>query len=208
MGMTGDIERALRTGAGREEDAALAASAFARRALDEGLADVTYARAESPVGTLLLARTDRGLVRLAYADDVSTQDAVLARLAARVSPRILEAPDRLDAVRRQLEEYFEGRRRSFALELDWMLMGPFARRVLDRTSAIPYGGRATYAQVAADAGSPRASRAAGNALGANPLPIVCPCHRVVATGGGLGGYTGGLDRKLALLAIEERVATS
>jgi len=206
--MTRDIEGALKATGGSAEGASRAASAFARRAVDEGLVDVTYARTDSPVGRLLLATTPRGLVRVAYLNQAHSEETVLERLSARVSPRILEAPAHLDPVRRQLQEYFEGSRRSFALELDWMLMGPFSRRVLERTSAIPYGERATYAEVAADAGSPRASRAAGNALGANPIPIVCPCHRVVATGGGLGGYTGGLDRKLALLAIEERVATS
>jgi methylated-DNA-[protein]-cysteine S-methyltransferase len=119
-----------------------------------------------------------------------------------VSPRILEAPARLDPVRRELDEYFEGRRTRFELPIDWTLVDGFGRRVLEATAAIPFGGTSTYAQVATLAGSPRGSRAAGNALGANPLPIVVPCHRVLRTGGGLGGYTGGLGRKETLLRIE------
>jgi methylated-DNA-[protein]-cysteine S-methyltransferase len=115
---------------------------------------------------------------------------------------MLAARRGLDEPRRELEEYFAGRRRQFEFALDWRLIGTFGRRVLSATIAIPYGSVATYREVATRAGSPGGSRAAGNALGANPLPIVIPCHRVLRTGGGLGGYTGGLDRKRALLAIE------
>jgi methylated-DNA-[protein]-cysteine S-methyltransferase len=115
---------------------------------------------------------------------------------------MLEAPARLDDVRRQLDSYFEGRRRSFELPLDWSLVGQFGRRVLHRTARIPYGEVSTYGTIARDIGSPRAARATGNALGANPIPIVVPCRRVLRGGGGLGGYGGGIERKERLLALE------
>jgi methylated-DNA-[protein]-cysteine S-methyltransferase len=174
---------------------------FPERAAGEGLLDVAYATAETPVGELLLASTPRGLVRVAYVDWFPA-DGVLEELARRVSPRVLEAPSRLDEVRRELDEYFEGTRRRFELRLDRALLGPFARRVLGRTARIPYGQVSTYARVAAAAGSPRASRAAGNALARNPIPIVIPCHRVLRSGGAMGGYAGGLDRKARLLELE------
>ena len=166
-----------------------------------GLLDVAYTTEDSPVGRLLLAGTEAGLVRIAYLDTLS-EDEVLAALAVRVSPRVLAAPARLDQARRELDQFFAGRRRGFDVALDCRLTGPFAARVLAATAAIPYGETSTYAAVAADAGSPRGSRAAGNALGSNPLPIVIPCHRVLASGGGLGGYTGGVERKRTLLEIE------
>jgi methylated-DNA-[protein]-cysteine S-methyltransferase len=166
------------------------------------LIDVAYARHDSPVGNLLLAATPRGLVRVSYTDDEGELEAALAQLARSVSPRVLEAPRRLDEARRELDEYFAGARRRFELPLDWRLTRGFGRRVLRSTARIPYGSVSSYAQVAAQAGSPRGSRAAGNALGANPLPIVVPCHRVLRAGGALGGYTGGIERKLTLLAIE------
>jgi methylated-DNA-[protein]-cysteine S-methyltransferase len=167
-----------------------------------GLLDVAYAELDSPLGRLLLATTPNGLVRLAYVD-FEDLDAVLSDLAARVSPRVLAAPAKLDEPRRELDQYFTGARHGFELPIDWQLTMGFARRVLEATAAIPYGGVASYREVAAEAGSPRGSRAAGNALGSNPLPIVVPCHRVVYSRGGLGGYTGGLERKRALLAIEQ-----
>jgi methylated-DNA-[protein]-cysteine S-methyltransferase len=167
-----------------------------------GLIDVAYATLDSPVGPLLLAATPRGLVRIAYLDAGEHEDEVLAQLAAKLSPRILVAPRRLDEPRRELEEYFAGGRRAFEAPLDWSLTQGFGRRVLEATARIPFGLVSTYKQVAAEAGSPRGSRAAGNALGANPLPIVVPCHRVLHSTGGLGGYTGGLERKRLLLAIE------
>jgi methylated-DNA-[protein]-cysteine S-methyltransferase len=166
-----------------------------------GLVDVAYATLDAPVGTLLLAATDRGLVRIAYVNGAGV-DVVLEDLARRVSPRVLSAPQRLDEGRRELEQYFAGRRKAFELPLDWTLTRGFGRRVLDATARIPFGSVSTYKQVAAEAGSPRGSRAAGNALGANPLPIVVPCHRVLHSTGGLGGYTGGLERKRLLLGIE------
>jgi methylated-DNA-[protein]-cysteine S-methyltransferase len=167
-----------------------------------GLLDVAYARLDSPVGGLLLAATPAGLARIAYLDDEAAQDAVIQDLATRISPRVLAAPRRLDDPRRELDEYFSGRRQRFECRLDWELMTDFARRIMAATAAIPYGSVSTYREVASLAGSPRGARAAGNALGSNPLPIVLPCHRVLHTGGGLGGYTGGVDRKRRLLAIE------
>lgn len=166
-----------------------------------GLLDVAYARLDSPVGSLVLASTPQGLARLAYVDE-GQEDAVLQDIATRLSPRMLAAPARLDAPRRELDEYFAGRRQAFDLTLDLRLLGDFTRRVLVATAAIPYGQVSTYREVATAAGSPRGFRAAGNALGSNPLPIVLPCHRVLHSGGGLGGYTGGLERKRVLLAIE------
>jgi methylated-DNA-[protein]-cysteine S-methyltransferase len=197
-----DLERALRRAAPRPDDerAERAARAFAERAASEGLADVSYAVVDSPLGPLVAATTPRGLVRLAY--DSRRLDHVLEGLAARVSPRVLEAPARLDSVRRQLDEYFEHRRDRFDLPLDWSLTTGFTQRVLRRTARIPYGDVLTYGEVAAAAGSPRGSRAAGNALGANPIPIVVPCHRVVAAGHRIGGYTGGPERKEFLLGLE------
>ncbi len=199
-----EIEQALRRGRTYTHDADRAASAAAqrltRRIAEEALADVSYAPVDSPFGTLLLAATKRGLVRVAFPEE--NVDTTLQRLALRISPRIVQAPGPLEQMRRELDEYFDGRRRQFELALDWTLVGPFARRVLGVTSEIPYGGVLSYAEVAAEAGSPRGSRAAGNALGSNPIPIVVPCHRVLRSGGALGGYGGGLDRKRFLLELE------
>jgi methylated-DNA-[protein]-cysteine S-methyltransferase len=196
---TGDDDRGARTDAAA--DAALAAAhRLSNRLAEQSLADINYAPVDSPFGELLLAASDRGLLRLAFPEE--NADDVLERLAARVSPRIVQAPARLDRVRRELDEYFEGRRRSFELALDWTLVGPFGRRVLGATARIPYGRVLTYTEVAAEAGSPRGSRAAGNALGANPIPIVVPCHRVLRGSGALGGYAGGLPRKQFLLELE------
>jgi methylated-DNA-[protein]-cysteine S-methyltransferase len=182
------------------QDAARAARATTDRAVRESLVDVSYAPVDSPFGSLLAAATKRGLVRLAFPEE--DVDSVLERLARRISPRIVESSAPLEPVRRELDGYFSGSRRSFELPLDWSLIGPFGRKVLHATSEIPYGGYLSYAEVAAEAGSPRGSRAAGNALGSNPIPIVIPCHRVLRTGGGLGGYGGGLDRKRYLLELE------
>ncbi len=183
-----------------DERARAAAERFAQRVAREGLADVVYAPVESPFGTLLAAATARGVVRLAFPEEPA--DAVLQRLARRLSPRIVESRTPFEPLRRELAEYFAGRRQSFQLPLDWSLIGPFARKVLTATAAIPFGGVLTYTDVAAAAGSPRGSRAAGNALGANPIPIVIPCHRVLRTGGALGGYGGGVERKRWLLELE------
>jgi methylated-DNA-[protein]-cysteine S-methyltransferase len=191
------LEPTLRAAGRRLPGAPSDVTAAADRA---GVLDVAYAEVDSPVGRLVAAATPRGLVRLAYADGGT--DAALEDLARRVSPRVLEAPARLDRTRRELDEYFAGYRREFDLPLDLQLAHGFGRRVLMFTARVPFGQVTTYAGVAAGAGSPRGSRAAGNALGANPIPIVIPCHRVLRSGGGLGGYTGGLDRKRALLSVE------
>jgi methylated-DNA-[protein]-cysteine S-methyltransferase len=173
------------------------------RAAAAGLLDVAYVTFDSPAGKLLLAATPRGLVRLAYVDDPADHDRILERLAFTISPRVLASGRRLDEPRRELEQYFAGARSEFELQLDWQLTRGFGRRVLEATARIPFGSVATYKQVASEAGSPRASRAAGNALGSNPIPIIVPCHRVLHSTGGLGGYTGGLERKRLLLSIEQ-----
>lgn len=198
-----DIERDLRRSARRisEERAEDAARGLAARAEREGGLDVAVASVGSPLGDLLAAVTPRGLVRLSYLR-YADRDATLQDLADRVSPRILESPERLDEVRRELEEYFDGRRRRFDIPVDWALTRGFGRRILRATARVPFGHVATYRDMARAAGSPRAVRAAGNALGSNPLPIVVPCHRIVRTGGGLGGYTGGVEKKEFLLALE------
>jgi methylated-DNA-[protein]-cysteine S-methyltransferase len=194
--------RALRRGAGgtASDEAAAAAARLADRAAAAELLDIAYATIDSPFGPLLAASTPRGLVRLAFPEE--HEEAVIERLASRISPRVLRAPGRLDPVARQLDEYFAGRRRAFDTDLDWSLISDFGRRVLAATSAIPYGSVLSYQEVAGEAGSPRGSRAAGNALGSNPIPIVIPCHRVLRTGGALGGYGGGLPRKRWLLELE------
>jgi len=170
------------------------------RAAQEGLLDVAYADVDSPIGTLVVAITPTGVVRLAF--DGEERDQVLQELAARVSPRLLEAPARLDPVRRELQEYFEGRRTAFSLPVDWSLSGGFRRAVLTAAALIPYARTGTYRSVATEAGSPNAVRAAGSALATNPIPIIVPCHRVLRSDGGLGGYRGGLERKDALLRLE------
>lgn len=173
---------------------------LAEQAEAAGLLDVAYRTADTPVGTLLLAATTAGLVRVAYASE--DHDAVLAALAARVSPRILNAPGRLDTAARQLEEYFAGARRRFDLPLDLRLATGFRRAVLSRLPAIGYGQTASYATVAAAAGRPRAVRAVGTACATNPLPIVVPCHRVIRSDGSPGRYLGGPAAKQLLLGLE------
>jgi methylated-DNA-[protein]-cysteine S-methyltransferase len=194
------IERLLRGG-----DVSDAAARATKRATDAaqagGLADVSYSIEPSPVGDLLVAVTPRGLVTIAYGAH-ERGDEVLDKLARRISPRVLEAPAALDRVRRELDEYFAGRREDFDLPIDWRMHDGFSRRVLRATARIPYGRVLTYSQVAAKAGSPRGSRAAGNALGSNMIPIVVPCHRVIRSGGALGGYGGGPERKEYLLGLE------
>jgi len=194
------IERASRLDGTVDPGAAV--RCFTDRAVEEDLVDVAYAAADSPLGELLLAATPRGVVRVAYIDENVGREEVLEDLARRVSPRVLEAPARLDDARRQLEDYFGGRRAGFDLPVDLSLVAPFTDRVLARTAAIPPGQVLTYGQVASEIGHARAARAVGNALGSNPIPIVVPCHRVVRSGGGLGGYTGGIHRKEHLLGLE------
>lgn len=187
------------TGVGESAYARLRAG-LAERADREGLLDVAYRVVDSPVGPLLLAATPRGLVRVAYASE--GHDAVLARLADRVSPRVLRAPARLDAAARELDEYFAGRRRRFDLALDLGLLRGFRRTVLMHLRDIAYGATESYSAVAAAAGSPAAVRAVGTACATNPLPVVVPCHRVVRSDGSVGRYVGGSAAKRALLALE------
>jgi methylated-DNA-[protein]-cysteine S-methyltransferase len=194
-----NIESALRRAASRVPDAGV--PALAERAAAEGLLDVAYSTVDSPLGPLMVAATPRGVVRVSYSQ-FRDDDAVLADLARRVSPRVLEAPARLDEARRELDEYFKGHRTEFDLPIDWTLTRGFTTEVLRATAAVGFGETTTYAEVALAAGSPRAVRAAGNSLGSNPMPIVVPCHRVLRTGGVLGGYTGGVERKEFLLRLE------
>jgi methylated-DNA-[protein]-cysteine S-methyltransferase len=174
--------------------------ALADRAEQDDLLDVAYRTVDSPVGSLLLAATPLGLVRVAYASE--NHDAILAKLAAQVSPRVLYAPVRLDSAARELDEYFAGRRRSFDVPLDFRLSHGFRRAVHLHLREIGYGRTESYAEVAAAAGSPAAVRAVGSACATNPLPVVVPCHRVVRSDGSLGGYVGGADAKRGLLAME------
>lgn len=168
-----------------------------------GLLDVAYRTMATPVGTLLLAATEEGLLRVAYVDRTAgRQDAVLTDLADRVSPRVLEAPGRLDPAAEQLEEYFGGRRTRFDIPLDLRLSKGFRREVISRLPGISYGRTSSYAEVAAVAGSPRAVRAVGTACATNPLPVVLPCHRVVRSDGSAGGYVGGAAAKETLLTLE------
>jgi len=193
-----DITEAAHRDYATEAAAASArAIAAARR---EGLIDVAYDTVDTPFGPMLVAVTPKGLVRIAFQGE-DFED-VLTDLAARLSPRVLEEPKATQAARRELDAFFAGRLRSFDLPLDWSLSSGFALRVRKATYRIPYGLTSSYGEVAAKAGNPRASRAAGNALGSNPIPIVVPCHRVLRTGGALGGYGGGLDMKTALLRLE------
>jgi len=173
---------------------------LAVRAEAEGVLDVAYRTLDTPVGSLLLAATQQGLVRVAY--PAQGHDQVLQTLAAQLSPRILNAPARLDAAARQVEEYFAGRRRAFDLPLDFRLSRGFRRIVLGHLPGIGYGHTASYAVVAAAAGRPRAVRAVGTACATNPLPVVVPCHRVIRADGRLGGYAGGPAAKQALLTLE------
>jgi methylated-DNA-[protein]-cysteine S-methyltransferase len=194
-----DIEAALRRGAAVDVDAAAEAAAISAVATAdrEGLIDVAVSMVESPVGDLLVAVTPQGLVRLAF-----NPEHVLDELAERISPRVVQAPARLDPVRRELDEYFEGRRHAFDIAVDWSLTGGFRRRVLEATARIPTGQVTTYGALATQVGKPTAARAVGNAVGSNPVAIVVPCHRVVPAGGGVGNYGGGPERKAFLLDLE------
>jgi methylated-DNA-[protein]-cysteine S-methyltransferase len=175
-------------------------SRLAERAAAEGLLDVAYTDMDSPFGPLLLATTPRGLVRVGLPNQ--NADELLGELAERVSPRVLEAPAPLDRARRQLDLYFEGRLTEFELPLDWSLSKDFRRRVLHSIARIPYGETRSYTEMARSAGNERAVRAAGSACGSNPIPLVVPCHRVLRSSGGLGGYGGGLPMKEGLLRLE------
>ncbi|MEB7502905.1 methylated-DNA--[protein]-cysteine S-methyltransferase [Arthrobacter koreensis] len=196
--MTPDTLTGLRAG----EDAALARlhTRLADAAQEQGLLEIAYTVISTPVGELLLAATDAGLVRVGFG--VEGHDTVLAQLSARISPRILLAPGRLAEPVRQLEEYFAGTRRDFSLALDFRLATGFRRTVVEHLPDIGYGSTASYAALAALAGSPGAVRAAGTACARNPLPVVVPCHRVVRSDGKIGNYLGGTDAKATLLAME------
>jgi methylated-DNA-[protein]-cysteine S-methyltransferase len=173
---------------------------LAERADDTGVLDIAYRTLDSPVGTLLVAATSTGLLRVAY--EREGLNSVLEVLAMKLSPRILAAPARLDAVARQLEEYFDHRREQFELPLDLSLASGFRRQVLAYLPAIEYGHTSSYAAVAAAVRSPGAVRAVGSACASNPLPLVIPCHRVVRSDGGIGGYLGGSEVKRQLLELE------
>jgi methylated-DNA-[protein]-cysteine S-methyltransferase len=195
--LTGELARAFPVD---DADVARLHRQLAAAAADAGVLDVAYRTVDSPVGTLLLAATEAGLVRVAFA--VEDHDKVLQGLADRISPRLLAAPERLDMVARELDEYFSGRRHEFDLALDWRLSAGFRREILGRIRDIGYGHTATYASLAREAGKPNAVRAVGGACANNPLPVVVPCHRVLRADGALGGYVGGLDAKRALLGLE------
>jgi methylated-DNA-[protein]-cysteine S-methyltransferase len=165
-----------------------------------GVLDVAYRTLDTPVGALLLAATAQGLVRVAY--DTEDHDQVLTILAARLSPRILSAPKRLDTAAREIDEYFAGLRREFDLPLDFSLSKGFRRMVLSHLPDIAYGHTASYAAVATAAGNPKAVRAVGTACATNPLPVVVPCHRVIRSNGSFGRYVGGPEAKQALLTLE------
>jgi methylated-DNA-[protein]-cysteine S-methyltransferase len=198
------LEHALKTASLPPGDAGsdAAVGLLLARAEEQGLIDVAFTSIDSPFGELLAAATPQGLVRIAY--DMTPKETVLEELAATVSPRVLEAAGRLDPVKRQLDEYFGGRRKKFELKLDWRLTRGFTQRILRETAKLGYGEVSTYKGMAEAAGSPRAVRAAGNALGSNPIPIVVPCHRIVRSGGSLGGYAGLMDTdiKRRLLELE------
>jgi methylated-DNA-[protein]-cysteine S-methyltransferase len=193
--------RDLRVRLGRVEAAEVGAliDAAVRRADAEGLVDVAWVVEDSPVGRLTLAATPVGVVRIEFGGS----DELLAELAREISPRVLHLPARLDEARRELEEYFAGRRRTFDLALDRRLSHGYRRDVLETLSReVPYGQTVSYKDLAERTGHPKASRAVGSAMATNPIPIVVPCHRVLRTGGALGGYGGGLDIKVWLLRHE------
>ncbi|KAB7751245.1 methylated-DNA--[protein]-cysteine S-methyltransferase [Mycolicibacterium mucogenicum] len=195
--ITNDLTRITDIGPDRLGELHNRLAAAAQR---DGVLDVAYRIVDSPVGPLLLAATDQGLIRVAYA--IEDHDAVLQQLADKVSPRILRAPARLDAVARELDEYFTRTRRTFDVPLDWRLSAGFRAAVLHHLPEIGYGQTASYATVAALAGSPKAVRAVGTACAKNPLPVVVPCHRVVRSDGAMGGYLGGPEAKRLLLELE------
>jgi methylated-DNA-[protein]-cysteine S-methyltransferase len=167
----------------------------------DNVLDIAYRTVDSPVGALLIASTPAGLVRLAFGSE--GHDAVLQNLSERISPRLLHAPKRLDAVARQLDEYFARRRHTFDVPLDWQLSKGFRRVVLGHLAAdIGYGTTASYGALARLSGSPKAVRAVGTTCATNPIPVVVPCHRVVRSDGTLGGYRGGPAAKRTLLDLE------
>ncbi|MGH9137132.1 MAG: methylated-DNA--[protein]-cysteine S-methyltransferase, partial [Acidimicrobiales bacterium] len=183
-----------------DRDRAEATAEALARADAEGLVDVALHVADTPIGPLTLAATPAGVVRIEFGGH---GDRVAEELARALSPRVVALPSRLDDVRRELDEYFEGRRQHFDVPVDWTLSRGFRRAVLQILARdVGFGQTASYAELAQRSGSPRAHRAVGSAMATNPVPIVVPCHRVLRTGGGLGGYGGGLDVKRHLLRLE------
>jgi methylated-DNA-[protein]-cysteine S-methyltransferase len=189
-----------RLGATSEEGSRAAAARLADLAVERGIVDVALGMVETPIGSLTVAVTRRGLVRVAFPEE--RPDEVAEELARLVSPRVMESARATEAWRRQLEEFFEGGRRTFDLRVDRRLIRGLQRDVLRATSRVPYGAVATYGEIAKTIGNPKAARAVGRALGANPIPVVIPCHRVIGANGSLTGYGGGIDRKVALLTLE------
>ncbi|MEY2421745.1 MAG: methylated-DNA-[protein]-cysteine S-methyltransferase [Acidimicrobiaceae bacterium] len=182
-----------------------ATAEFLKRAEKEGLVDVAYTTVDTPVGPIGLAATDTGLVKVALRPD---EEDFLGELCANVSPRVLEQPAKLDAVRRQLDEYFDGRRTTFSLPIDWQLSHGFRRMVLEALfSQVHFGEVVSYGELAQRVGHPKASRAVGTAMATNPVPIVVPCHRVLRTGGSIGNYGGGVEMKRQLLTFEGSLLT-
>jgi methylated-DNA-[protein]-cysteine S-methyltransferase len=172
---------------------------FRAAAAEEGLLDVAYDFVDSPIGSLLVATSPRGLCRISYDADPEQE---VERLARAFGLRVLRSPKPIDAARRELDEYFEGTRREFDLPLDVALLADFNRRVLRELARVPYGEVVTYGELAARTARPRAARAVGMVMNRNPLPIVLPCHRVLGANGKLTGYAGGLERKETLLRLE------
>jgi len=193
------LERMLRN-APAGADLERAVEGVLARAEKDGLIDVAYTEIDSPFGKMLIAGSERGVLRVAFPH--REWNKLLDQIAEQISPRVLEAPERLDEPRRQLDEYFEGKRREFDLPLDWRLTHGFQNRAQHAIARIPYGETRNYGWIAERAGNPRAFRAAGTACGANPLPPIVPCHRVVPAGGGIGSYGGGPEMKRALLELE------
>ena len=172
---------------------------FREAATEAGLVDVSFDVADTQIGPLLLAVTERGLCRISFDPEPDRETETLART---FGVRVLRAPRDLDPVRRELDEYFEGRRRDFDLPLDLRGREGFSRDILERLAKVPYGEVTTYKSLAVEAGNPRAARAVGTIMNRNPIPIVLPCHRVVGSNGSLVGYGGGLERKRLLLDLE------
>jgi methylated-DNA-[protein]-cysteine S-methyltransferase len=172
---------------------------FRDAAAQEGLLDVAYDLVDSPIGSLLVATSPRGLCRISYDADPERE---VEQLAGAFGLRVLRSPKPIAAARRELDEYFEGKRHSFDLPVDVALLADFNRRVLRELARVPYGEVVTYGELAARAARPRAARAVGMVMNRNPLPIVLPCHRVIGPNGKLTGYAGGLERKETLLRLE------
>ena len=172
---------------------------FRDAAVRDALLDVAYDLVDTPVGTLLVAATQRGLCRISYDADPEQE---LDRLARLFGLRVLRTARPIEPARRQLDEYFEGRRTRFDVRVDLALLTDFNRRVLRELARVPYGEVVTYGELATRAARPRAARAVGTVMNRNPLPIVLPCHRVIGANGKLVGYGGGLHRKEALLRLE------